>query len=315
MRKALIVGKMNGYGLSVDSELLADALKKVGWFVETAAPRGRTISSRLFRTKHADAIFHLERVFPTWQSAAPRHFLVPNQERFPKRHIHRLKMIDRVLAKTSHAASIFAKLGCDVRETGFASRDRFDPAIEKDFRSFFHLAGGSTLKGTEAIIDVWTRNPHWPQLTIIQKEENAPAAVPENIELVTGYVDDETLKALQNRCGIHLCPSQSEGWGHHIHEGLSCGSIVITTDGPPMNEFVGPDMGYLVPVKNAEPRHLGINHHVDLHGLEGVINEALSKDRADFLSLSDRARQTFHDRTDQFLHRLEAALAEGNQSP
>jgi hypothetical protein len=40
---------------------------------------------------------------------------------------------------------------------------------------------------------------------------------------------------------FHVCPSQYEGWGHCLHEGLGVGAVVLTTDAPPMSYFVDPN--------------------------------------------------------------------------
>jgi glycosyltransferase involved in cell wall biosynthesis len=46
------------------------------------------------------------------------------------------------------------------------------------------------------------------------------------------------LRQLQTDTPVHICPSQSEGWGHTINEARAVGALVLTTDYPPMNEFV-----------------------------------------------------------------------------
>jgi glycosyltransferase involved in cell wall biosynthesis len=59
------------------------------------------------------------------------------------------------------------------------------------------------------------------------------------------------LRALQRRHGLHVCPSEAERFGHSLNEALACGALLVTTDGPPMRDFVVPrETGFLVPVRD-----------------------------------------------------------------
>jgi glycosyltransferase involved in cell wall biosynthesis len=235
----------------------------------------------------------MERAFPQWRSAGDAHWLVPNQERFPKRQLRHLAWIDHVLAKSLHGAEIFDALGARARHVGFTSVDRLDPSVAKDWNSFLHLAGASTLKGTEDILDLWRHHPEWPELVLVQKAENAPRTVPANVRLLSGYLDDSELQKLQNACGLHLCPSRAEGWGHHIIEGLSVGAVVVTTDAPPMNEHVLASNGILVAFERQEPRHLGTSFFVDRKKLEAAIEAILAMPATEKARLGTAARERY----------------------
>lgn len=306
----LILGKSNSYGLTRDAEILQDAISQAGGRADYATIKQRHWWQKLLRIKRADRILHLERAFPGWFGAATKEtLLVPNQERFPRRHIARLRHVDRVLAKTRHGETVFAALGVPTTYLGFSSPDRFLPGLTKDFGRFFHLAGGSTLKGTEDVLDLWRRHPEWPELVLVQKADNAPGGVPANVRLLSGYLDDDALKQLQNECGVHLCPSRSEGWGHHILEGLSVGALVVTTDAPPMNEHVDASCGVLVPFKRSEPRHLGTNFYVDPAALEAAVERIITMDEAAKRALGQAARLRYEAIDAGFRQRVKEMLA------
>ena len=291
--KCLIVAKDNGYGLSTHSELLHDALVKLGHDVSCVEPRNRPFLQRFFGRTEYDIAIHVERIGKAWLNAARYHILLPQQERYPKRLVGLLRKIDCVFAQTRHAEAVFAGLNIRTVFTGYTSRDRYQPEIKKNWARFFHLAGGSTLKGTEDILTAWADHPDWPELVLVQKKANAPKTVSANVTLFSGHLSDDELRILQNQCGIHLCPSRSEGWGHYLHEAMSCGAVVLTTDAPPMNEFITQESGILVPFARAEPRHLGINYFFDRTKFAEAVEQICDSEPKQREAMSIEARRRF----------------------
>ena len=307
MKRALILGRINGVGLDRDASVLATALAARG--IETQCPPWKNPLAALSGKSTANIAIHLERVAPAWwRFKAPLHLLIPNQERFPKRLLGKLRRIDRVLCKSRHATEIFSELHPQVRFIGFTSPDRLLETTTPDYSRFFHLAGRSTLKNTELLLELWAKHPEWPTLTLVQHPDNAPSQVPPNVNLISRYLPDDELRSLQNTCGIHLCPSLSEGWGHYIVEAMSCRALVVTTDAPPMNELVSPERGLTVPVVRKEPRHLGWNYHVDPDALETVIESLLTMPEPDKLTLGMAARRWFEENERDFPARLAEAI-------
>lgn len=308
MKNVLILGRRNGVGLDRDAELLANALQMDG--IIAKYPQVRGLRAFFAGREKADAAFHLERVSPWWRRSARVHFLIPNQERFPERQVNRLRLIDHILCKSRHAAEVFSQLHPSVHTVAFTSVDRLLPGRPPDYARFFHLAGRSTLKNTSRLLALWESHPEWPVLTLVQHPDNAPATVPANVNLISRYLPDSELRELQNSCGVHLCPSLSEGWGHYIVEAMSCRAVVLTTDAPPMNELLAPDRGVLVPYRRSEPRHLGRNFDVDPAELETAIATLISQPASEKERLGDAARRWFEKNDREFRRTLIRLVSE-----
>ena len=212
--------------------------------------------------------------------------------------------IDLVLCKTRHAQTIFSQLGCTTEYISFTNLDRYDPSILKTYDAPFHLAGNSREKGTLMLIDIWQKHPEWPELTIVQRPFIAKKAQAANIRQIDRYLDDDKLKLLQNTHGIHLCPSETEGFGHYIVEGMSAQAVTVVTDAPPMNELIADDRSLLVKYSSSKPFRLGSIYAVDPKSLEEKIGEALEMDLTHKTDMGIRAREWFLENDKFFRGRL-----------
>lgn len=182
--------------------------------------------------------------------------------------------------------------------------DCWEKQEKKDYNQFFHLAGsGSLQKGTKTLINVWSRHPEWPNLTIRQKQQSFHIAAP-NINYVTHFLDDKHLRQYQNRLGVHLCPSEAEGFGHYIVEAMSTYGVVITTDAPPMNELITPERGRLANYTHTQSQRLGTNYYVDAEDLEIKIEELLAMDNNQKKELGENARNWYLENDKFFRRRL-----------
>lgn len=313
MRSAVsIIARTNGVGLDRDVRLVRETLEAAGREVVASHCRGRGWWKGILpgRAEFQANIF-LERIFPRWRGSAEVSFLIPNQERFPERQLGLLKReIDHVLVKSRHAEEVFSRHHGSVHYIGFTSESPVKNFEEAPGLSFVHLAGRSTLKGTEEVLKVWGRHPEWPELTLIQCEENAPSKVPGNVKLVTRYLEDEDIRRLYREHEVHLCPSRSEGWGHYLVEPMLAGRLVVTTDGPPMNELVTAERGILVPFGKSEPRHLGVNYFVEAEALERAVEGVLEMEVSERRRLALGAREWALENDQKFRERLGGKMRE-----
>lgn len=306
----------NTPGLITDTHILEGVLRNAGMDTRTYFPRARNVdllSSRIHlhfkqlfeRKPTAHANLFVEQIMPRWFGFAKGKFFIPNQEWCRDETIRLLPYIDCVLCKTHFAHDVFQERGFNVAYIGFSTVDRHLAGIEKDYDKFLHVAGRSRQKGTTTLYRVWERHPEWPHLTIITRNPDMVHGTgAKNIHVITDVVPHATLVAMQNQFGVHLCPSEAEGYGHHIAEGLACGAVVVTTDAPPMNELVTRERGLLVPYSGTQPQSLGVNYYVDEAALETTIETVLSLTVEEKNRLGNAGRAWFLDNRAEFECRL-----------
>ena len=299
-----IIGWDNGGGLSRDIDILRESLagEDVVIYVNERLQRsgqgglavrllrslrrtglGRFIIQRVLRCPKFDINVHLEDVRAEALWLARRNILIPNHECFSSQSCRYLVKVDEVWAKTKIAEQIFSNLGCEVRFLGWTSVDRRASRDGRSLLTALHIAGASTAKGTEAVLDVWGRNPGWPLLRVLRrKRDYAGNSLPwrersmsQNILIIAERIGEHELLRMQNESALCICPSEAEGFGHVVLESLSAGGIVVTTDAPPMNELITAESGLLVRVDITKPMGLDRCYFVDLNDLEKRIRIAL----------------------------------------
>lgn len=257
-----------------------------------------------------DANIALETVRPHFLKLARRNLIIPNPEWFPEVSQRLLGRYDAVLAKTQVSAALFEPIARHVLPVGFTSRDRLDPAVEKQV-AFLHVAGASAMKGTSRLLETWLRHPEWPTLTVLQSPEAvgpSKAVAAPNIRHRIEHMTNDEVRTMQNSHAFHLCLSETEGWGHYIVEAMSCRSVVITCDAPPMNELVDVDRGLLVAAVPCGRSHLATRYAFDAADLERVVEQAASMKPGERERLGESARRWFLATQHDFPERLSAAL-------
>ncbi|KAF1720135.1 glycosyltransferase [Pseudoxanthomonas wuyuanensis] len=327
MLRVNLIAWDNGVGLSRDLKLIADTLRDAGIGVDIQPARGRgklrkwlgpwwrraRVQWRRWRSGPAyDLNLMLEHVRPELLGAARRNAFIPNPEWCQPADVKRLHRMDHVLAKTGHAVDIFRQRECAVMRIGFTSMDRHDPEVPR-LRTFFHLAGRSSAKQTQLVLETWARHPEWPLLTVVQHPRSAkfrPQA--DNIAHRIDYLDDAELRRLQNESLFHLCPSETEGFGHYLMEALSVGAVTLTTDAAPMNELVTPERGLLIPFARTASQQLATRYQVDAGAIEAAVQAALDLSAEEILARSRAAREFFIDNDATFRHRLVQAVREAS---
>ena len=324
MRTVNLIAWDNGFGLTKNLRLLEAALRAAGHEVGVTAIRRGKLNKLLhplrLRTRtwlrrlrgrdarEYDVNLLLERIRPEVFALARHNVLLPHPEWFDPRDRAALGSIDRVFALTRHAVPIFEQLGQRVEYVGFTSEDRLDRGVPRE-RAFFHLAGRSPNKGTEPLLALWREHPEWPTLTVVQNPRAArPGAPAANIRHLIDYLDDAELKRLQNAHRFHLCPSETEGFGHYLVEAMGIGAVTITLDAPPMNEMIAPGRGLRVAISRTGTQNLATTYFFEAAAMAATIERAIALPDAELDAIGAAARAWFEGNDRAFRQRIGAAV-------
>jgi len=250
--------------------------------------------------------------FP-WFEYGRCNVLIPNPEWYFEQYWRFLRLFDLILCKTRHATSIYQGTAGEVVYIGWTSEDRYAPGL-KNNSEWLHIAGSSLHKGTGLVVRTWKVNARFPRLTIVQSPKiDMGSAEAENVNWVRRFLPDDELKRLQNMCGVHVCPSETEGFGHYINEGLSVGSVVITTEAPPMNELVPGSTGVLARYVAMAPQRMAMRYFCSEETLAEAVNTVLAISPEELERRQQNARHVFFARDILFHQRFTEVIAKIEQ--
>lgn len=344
LTKAEIVTPNLDKGLGSDVKVLAGALSACGIEVGTRRPKGRfrdlltevalsskarrvglsrvpsTIAAaslrarRAFRQRPRQFVFLLENVNLADAITTDFSVFVPNPEWLLPESQWQIPLMDLIACKSRHAVAAFESRGFTPFFMGFTSRDRFSAQVVPDRRRFLNIASGGTHKGTAETVRVWQAHPEWPHLTVLAGRSQIDAADSANITIVREWISDEALERTMQECGVHVCCSNSEGFGHSIVESMSCGALVLATDAGPMNELVTPDRGLLVGTVSSREMRWGERVTLDEASLEASIQRAITMSDGEYARYRQAARAWYLSNTSAFHARVAelVALARGD---
>jgi len=218
---------------------------------------------QIFRVPHvfpqcqeADVNFFLEVINPSLFSYAAKNIWIPNPEWTYKTWVPYLSMVDEIWVKTKEAERIFNEATNNqktVKLINWTSIDKsYDPINDKKNYSKAILPVGKNIYRNpkpvfQAYMRIKEQNPtlysKLPTLYLVYSPAHLGISVPAEIEDKI-VVKSEVLKEseydeLLKECGLCVCLSVSEGFGHAVNEAMSAGCNMILSPIAPFKEDLG----------------------------------------------------------------------------
>lgn len=301
--KINIFSSNNGKGLEISRQILKRALIGLGHEVYEKDLNEKKQEQDVL----VDINIFFERINVAWIASASANWFIPNPECY-EQDLSLFDAMDLILCRTHEVERIFQAMHKKTFFMGFSSLDGEVSGTEKDFLSYLHVAGGSPLKGTDAVIKAWDTDLSKPQLIIIIHYDRSLIAQ-QNVNWITQKMPLDALRLLQNSCGIHLCLSETEGFGHYLMEAMSTSAVVVTTDAPPMNEFIT-DKRCLVPYFKTSPCKLATRYFVDSEKLSACIEHLMTLSPLELQEIGEHNRQMYLKKTHEFHENLKRLMSE-----
>jgi hypothetical protein len=205
----------------------------------------------------ADVNFFLEVINPSLFPFARKNIWIPNQEWTYKSWIPYIHMVDEIWVKTTEAKKIFDKYSegkTPVIEIGWTSIDKvFNPETDKKNYSKAIVPVGKNIYRHpkpvfQAYLKIKQENPEiyskLPTLYVVHSPEHISVVTPIEIQDKV-IVKSEVLKEseyddLLKECGLCICISLTEGFGHAVNEAMSAGcNLLLSQISPFKNDLTG----------------------------------------------------------------------------
>lgn len=255
---------------------------------------------KIFKVPHvlpecaeADVNFFLEVINPSLFPYARKNIWLPNPEWTYKTWIPYISMVDEVWVKTFEAQRIFKQYTNKVYFTGWTSMDKaYVPETDKkNYHKAIVPVGKNIYRHPKPIFQAYLKlkqdNPEdyekAPELYIVHSPDHIGITVPNEIaskvNLISKVLSDTEYNDLLKECGLCICMSLSEGFGHAVNEAMSAGCNLILSPISPFKEnLYTPEDAYCKELETADqPDCLGKLMDVNTDSLEKKLQEYIHK--------------------------------------
>lgn len=272
----------------------------------------------------AEVNFFIEVVNPALFPYAAKNIWIPNPEWTPKTWKPYARMVDEVWLKTHEAMKLFEDWPCVKRYIGWTSIDKTMPET-KNFQKAIVPVGKNIWRNPRPIIQTYMwiqRNapilyPMLPELHIVHMPEAVPLpplppAVAEKIILHSEVMAEADYDALLKECGLCICMSAAEGFGHAVNEAMSAGCALMLSPIDPFLELTHrKDVLWVSELKRtANPQCLGDLYDVDQRSIYEALASYVSGSAMWKAEYSNSMRSIYEANHAAFVERMSATLRE-----
>jgi hypothetical protein len=236
-----LIGSFSGNtGLRQDSALLRGLIANQYPDAEI-----RKVQHFLPECAEAEINIFIETLNPALFISAGLNVWIPNPEWAYKTWIPYIEMLDEIWVKTHEAETIFKQYApLKVQYIGWTSIDKI--YFPKNYSKAIVLVGKNPYRHPKPILkayyDLLLSDPELykqlPDLYIPHRDMEIymPPPLSEKVHLL-GELKESEYDQLLQECGLAICTSACEGFGHAVNEAMSTGCVMILSDIQPFHQL------------------------------------------------------------------------------
>jgi hypothetical protein len=234
-----LIGNFATSGLNQDAALLRGLL--TNQFPDVVIQR---VTSNQPECQEAEINIFIEVMNPGLLTYAGYNVWIPNAEWTYKTWIPYIPMMDAIWVKTREAEEIFKQHTNKVRYIGWTSIDKI--FCEKNYGKAIVLVGKNPYRNPKPLLKAYydlRSKPEYaklPELHIPRNSQEIDFFVPDEIKSkVTLYdtLSESEYDKLLHECGLAICLSNCEGFGHAVNEAMSAGCNLLLSNIEPFIEL------------------------------------------------------------------------------
>ena len=311
MRVNIVSTHRNQTGLAADVDILQGI-----WAAADETVKFRRIYNAQPECPEAEYNVFIEVLNPSLFTYAGKNIFIPNPEWTYKTWIPYLQNIDEIWCKTDEAVEIFSSLHPNVKYIGWTSIAK-KPAEKKNFHKALVLSGKNIYRHPQVVVDAYVlaaanNEIKLPELHIVCDGTRMKVEIPESVKDKI-VLHSETLKQnvydeLVDECGLSICISGSEGFGHAVNEAASSGSILLLNTILPFKEFNYPALWVDTDKTVPHPECLGVICRTPPEGIVQALEVYSNMSFKERKELSNSIANLFVERHDRWVKTMQEFL-------
>ena len=248
--KVNLIANFNANGLTQDALILKGML--FGLFQKDV--QVKSVPHVFPHCEEADVNVFFEVINPSLFPYARKNIWIPNLEWTYRTWQPYLHMVDEIWAKTHECKDVLSRMtSTPIRYIGWTSIDKvWNDDLKKNYHKAIVPVGKNIFRHPRPIFQAYMRIQETdealynklPTLYVIYSPDHLKITVPDSIAskvVVKGeFLKESEYDEILKECGLCICTSLTEGFGHAVNEAMSVGcNLIISPIRPFYDDLVG----------------------------------------------------------------------------